>query len=386
MGALAEFSVDAGYTVFGSDIASGAVTEELIAKDINIHIGHQDGEFLAEIHKNHPIDLFIYTSSLPKDHPELTLAQELGIPTGKREKLINIIIEQKNLKLIAVSGTHGKTTTTAMLIWIMQSLGQKSSHLVGSTLPFAPAGRYEDGAKYLIYEADEYDRNFLSFHPDIAIIPSVSYDHPDTYPTERDYFDAFDTFRAQSKEVIENITDTPGITLPGAKHRYDASLAVTAASKMTDSPVEQLVDIVNQFPGAGRRFEKLTPGIYSDYAHHPEEISATIDMAKDMAKDHKGLVIVYEPHQNTRQHAVRSAYKDAFRGADRIFWLPTFITREDPNLPILTPTELAQDVENATPAAMDDSLANEIKTLANDGYLVLLMTAGPADAWLRSIL
>lgn len=386
MGALAELSADAGHTIFGSDIASGAITKELVAKNIDIHIGPQNGEFLSRVHESHPIDLFIFTSSLPDNHPELILAQKLGLETGKREKLINLILEQKNLKLTAISGTHGKTTTTAILIWIMHSLGQKCAHLVGSTLPFAPAGLYQDGAEYLVYEADEYDRNFLAFHPSIAIISSVSYDHPDTFPTKQDYLDAFATFRAKSDEVIENISEIPGLTLPGAKHRYDASLAITAARKMTNAPIDQLVALANNFPGSGRRFEKLAEGIYSDYAHHPEEISATIDMARDLAKDKQGLAVIYEPHQNTRQHSVRSAYRDAFKGADHIFWLPTFTTREDPDLPILTPADLTKDIENATPALLDDSLANEIKTLAQKGYLVLLMTAGPADAWLRSIL
>ena len=384
MGALAELAADARYQVFGSDLVSGAITDELISKNIDIHIGPQDGTFLKEVHSKSPIDLFVYTSSLPASHSELVLAQTLSIPTGKREKLINAIIKQKHLKLIAISGTHGKTTTTAILIWLLHSLGQNFAHLVGSTLSFAPAGRYQPGSEYFIYEADEYDRNFLSFHPDLAVIPSVSYDHPDTYPTEQGYQSAFATFRAQSQQVIEAIDTFPGLTLPGAIRRHDASLAIAAALQITDTPLDHLVNLANLFPGVGRRFEKLAEGIYSDYAHHPEEITATLGIAHNLAKDYKGLVLIYEPHQNSRQHAVQSSYSSAFTDVDKIFWLPTHLTREDPSLPVLTPEQLSSNVKNATPTVLDQSLANQIQALRDDNYLILLMAAGPADAWLRA--
>ena len=147
-----------------------------------------------------------------------------------------------------------------------------------------------------------------------------------------------------------------------------------------------LIEVLNQFPGVGRRFEKLANGVYSDYAHHPEEIAATIEVAQEEAKltGKKGVVVIYEPHQNVRQHEVRSGYKDAFQNADKVYWLPTYLTREDPNLEVLTNEELCKDIDNAEPVKMDDELWQKALQDEKDGYLVVLMTAGPADTWLRS--
>ena len=149
-----------------------------------------------------------------------------------------------------------------------------------------------------------------------------------------------------------------------------------------------IIDAINEFPGVGRRFEKLKEGLYTDYAHHPEEISATVEIAKEQAElDHKkGIVVIYEPHQNSRQHEVRDGYKDAFDGVDKLFWLPTYLTREDPNLEIITPAEFIADLSNpdiAEPAELNDDLKQQIQKYLDDNYLVILMTAGPADPWLR---
>ena len=151
---------------------------------------------------------------------------------------------------------------------------------------------------------------------------------------------------------------------------------------------EFMIDTLNEFPGVGRRFEKLSDGIYTDYAHHPEEIKATMEMALEEAdlRGFKGVVVVYQPHQNTRQHEVLDLYYDAFIGASRVFWLPTYLTREDDSLPILEPVDFINQLENAEvaeAAELDDKLFEEILKYKNKNYLVLLMTAGPADNWLR---
>ena len=151
-----------------------------------------------------------------------------------------------------------------------------------------------------------------------------------------------------------------------------------------------LISAMNEFPGVGRRFERIADGAYSDYAHHPEEIAATIEVAKEEAKLRglKGVVVAYQPHQNTRQHEVWPGYKDAFIGADKVFWLPTYLTRENPDLEVLTPEKLISGLSNAEiaePAEADDALAEKLKKYQADGYLVLLLTAGPADTWFRKI-
>ena len=144
---------------------------------------------------------------------------------------------------------------------------------------------------------------------------------------------------------------------------------------------------MNEFPGVGRRFEKIVDGLYTDYAHHPEEIAATVEIALEQAKmDAKaGVVVVYQPHQNTRQHKVKNGYAHAFDEATKVFWLPTYLTREDPLLNILTNTELAALVEgvDAEAVELNDELKERLDQYLKDNYLVVLMTAGPADTWLR---
>ncbi len=399
IGPLAELAVDAGYEVFGSDLSEGHITEELEARGVKIHIGPQTGDFLRKVHEEHPIDWFVYTSSLPKDHAELVLARKLKIKVTKRDQFINEIVESHRQKLVAVAGTHGKTTTTSMIIWVCSQLKIPVSYLVGSTLPWGPAGKFDRDGCFFIYEADEYDRNFLNFYPWLTVITTETYDHVDTFPTEEEYHKAFSQFKQQSDHVITVADTMPmgGLDLVGELRRLDAQLAFAAVSLMAlendyKMAVKQseIVEALNTFPGVGRRFEKIIDGVYSDYAHHPEEVAATLQMARELVDrdGHKGLVAVYEPHQNTRQHQVKEGYRDVFREADKVFWVPTFLTREDPKLSVLAPEDFIQGLsssELATATVLDDSFAGVLKGLREEGYLIVLMTAGPGDGWLRRV-
>lgn len=420
MGPLALMAANAGMEVYGSDLAMGAVYDELVAAGVKVRIGTQDGEYLRECLPG--LDWYVHTSALPADYPELMLAREAGVRVTKRDDLTAYLVEQLGLKMVAVAGTHGKTTTVSMIVWASLQLGLPVAYIVGTTLGFAPSGAYAEGAKYFVYEADEYDRNFLKYWPWLAVIPYVSYDHPDIYPTREDYEAAFERFRGQSEGVVEMKADgmhwnwsgeavTSGrismdvampavicaeedFSLAGAARRMDARLAAMAVAMMAadcnlEVTKEEIVAILNKYPGASRRFERLAEGIYTDYAHHPEEIVATVEMAGEQAKieGRRGVVVVYQPHQNTRQHEVRAGYAEAFAGATRVIWLPTYLTREDPSLAVLAAEELSSTVTGVqsvmTWGEPDEALYDEIVRLRDDGYLVVLMTAGPADGWLR---
>ncbi|MDR3297910.1 MAG: Mur ligase domain-containing protein [Candidatus Nomurabacteria bacterium] len=387
---LALLATHAGHQVFGSDLAQGAAADELAEQGLDTHYGPQDGIFLKKQFTEKGIDWFVYTSALPSDHTELQLAKQLGIKKiTKRDALLSEIIATNHLKLVAIAGTHGKTTTTAMLIWTCHQLSIPISYSVGSTLPWAKSGDFNPSAQYFIYEADEYDRNFLHFHPQISLITTEDYDHTDTYPTRESYHQAFAQFRAQSDTVIENTPEIPSITLVGELRRKDASLAFQALKLISNTNDVSIIAALNTFPGAGRRFEKLTDNIYSDYAHHPQEISATLKMARELV-DQSGfasLTILYQPHQNTRQHEILSAYHNAFDQADQILWLPTYLTREDPNLSILAPKDFIATLSNpqkATAVDLNDSLIQTLSDLTAQNHLILLMSAGPADPWLRN--
>lgn len=392
MGPLALMAADAGLDVYGSDLKEGAIYPELVKHNIKISIGSQDGEFLRKAHQEAGIDYFVHSSAITDDNLEYQTARELGIKTSKRDELSNILIEKQGAKLIAIAGTHGKTTTVSMLIWACQQLKISASYIVGTTLPFAPSGHYNAKARYFIYEADEYDRNFLHFRPWIAGITVVTFDHPDIYKDETDYKAAFAKFESQSERVLHADKIDERLTLTGEAKRLDATLALQILCELVkDSNLniseEQIIKALNNFPGSGRRFEKIADGVYSDYAHHPEEIAATVELAKAEAAKLglNGVVVVYEPHQNSRQHQMLNKYRGAFDGLIKLYVLPVFLTREDENLPVLTPADLikATGFENAEPAEFGDRLSAEIKKWRDDGYLVLLMSAGPADKWLR---
>ena len=428
LGPLALMARDAGIAVCGSDLSEGAITSELFRKEIEMEIGPeaQNGDFLRKQFESGKVDWFVYTSALPDDHPELVLARELGIRISKRDELIAYLVDKLGLKMVAVAGTHGKTTTTAMITWTALNLGLPVSYLVGTTLPFAEAGTYDSKSSFLIYEADEYDKNFLHFSPWLSVITTVSYDHPDIYPTKLDYLRAFSQFESQSENVIrgrelegkavkqnaETIDLASKFSLAGKARRYDASLAMQAVFEMAEEvdfefagenlingnksyagrkiDADLIIEILKDFPGVGRRFDRIAELVYSDYGHHPEEIAATIQMAREEAK-RLGLTkvaVVYEPHQNVRQHEIKDDYKDAFSGADKLFWLPTFLVREDPNLEIIAPEDFIKGLSNSEigeAAEMGDKLAKKLKQLRSDGYLILLMTAGPADSWFRKV-
>lgn len=405
MGPLALMADDAGYAVCGSDLAEGAVYEELELAGIEVQIGKQDGKFLQEKIDEDEVDWFVYTSALPEDHPELKLAREAGIKCTKRDEFTAHLVDELGLKMVAIAGTHGKTTTTAMVAWLAWNMGLPVAHVVGTTLDFAPSGKYEPYDRYFVYEADEYDRNFLKFHPWLAAITCIGYDHPDIYKKERDYKAAFRQFKAQSDAVLESSdggkldVGARLFRIAGKARREDARLAlgvileiykdlIRCGYPMPEPDFDAMINILDHFPGVGRRFEEIRGGMYSDYAHHPDEIAATMQVAKEEKEiwGMKGIVVVYQPHQNTRQHEVKDEYKKAFLGADKIFWLPTYLTREDDKLPVLKPEELIAGLENkevAEPAELGDELADKLWGYLHEDYLVILMTAGPADEWLR---
>jgi UDP-N-acetylmuramate--alanine ligase len=399
IGPLAEIARDAGHTVVGSDLAENLVTDHLREEGIAFSIG-QDGSFLRQCHEKSTIDWFVYTAALPETHPELVAARELGLRIGKRDEFLAYVIQEKDLKLIAVSGTHGKTTTTGMMVWAFQQLGIPVSYSVGTTISFGPSGKYDPASEYFVYECDEYDRNFLHFNPYISLLTSVDYDHPDTYPTEQEYINAFQQYMSQSKHTIlwredaEFLGSVPPsswildevlpLTLPGAHNRRNATLVAKAFEFLDISKQDTALTALSTFPGTDRRFERLASNLYSDYGHHPKEIAATLQLARELSEH---IVLVYQPHQNQRQHRIKDLYKDQFLLAEQIYWLPTYLSREDASQLVLTPEELTKGLENRESviiADLDDSLWKAIQAARHTGKLVLCMGAGTIDGWLRA--
>jgi UDP-N-acetylmuramate--alanine ligase len=416
MGPLAEVAHQAGHHVVGSDKQQSSYISYLKKHGISdIAIG-QTRENIARVHAETPLDWYVYSSAVTlenPDAPELLFAREHGIKTAKRDELLNHILNEKNLEMIAIAGTHGKTTTVAMTVFLLLELGQSLSYLLPAKTSFADMGKYDPKSKLFVYEADEFDRNFLAFRPKISLISGVAYDHHEIFPTRQDYYSAFREFISQSEQTIlwqddakdlglsadENIhileqddANLDKISLLGEFNRRDALLAVRAVRELTGQPLEKLLAIVSRFPGLSRRMEKIAPNLYSDYAHTPEKITGAMSVAREMAaQTGQRLAVLYEPLTNRRQAYIMDEYKGVFKGADKLYWLPSYLAREPKNLRIIPPAELIEHLDAptraiATPAEMNDDLAGEISEHLRRGDMVIGLTGGGGnslDTWLR---
>ena len=414
IGPLALIAKQAGYEVSGSDAKDSSYIDSLKKQGVSdIHIG-QTAEAIAKVYAAKPIDWFVYSSALPKtepDHPELKFCETHGIKASRRDEFLSQLISDKGLKLIAVSGTHGKTTTTAMAIWLAQKLGVKAAWSVGAKISFGDMGHLEADSEYFIYEADEFDRNFLSFYPHMALISGLDWDHPDIYPTRESYFDAFREFLDQSERATLWHSDAEALALEqddkflilddgdpaidqklrlvGRVNRLDAWLVAQTFARLPNFPLEKNLEILNDFPGLSRRFEQVAPNIYSDYAHTPPKIRGALATAHEVAGDN--VVVIYEGLHNTRQHFIKDELEKLFDNVKQFYIVPSYLARENKDLELLTPDKLLNMLSNeskqhAQAAELNDSLTQKVKQHAQAGDLVLALSAGGSgslDEWLR---
>lgn len=415
IGPLAQIAHQAGYKVSGSDKQDSSYLDYLRKHGItNIHIGQGQNE-ISKVHAADPIDWFVYTSALPLENPnapELVFCKDNGIRQSKRDELLNQILEAKHLKMIAIAGTHGKTTTTAMVTWLFKQLEEPASYLLPAKTSYAEMGEYDPKSTYFIYEADEFDRNFLAYEPAISLITGVSWDHHEIFPTREDYQAAFKDFISQSDNTYIwqedadylglnnsskiNILDSgdpaiEGLKLLGRYNRMDAWLAIQSVHQATEQPVEKLVEIIDKFPGLSRRMEIVGSNLYSDYAHTPEKIRGAMSVALEMSEETgQHLVIVYEPLTNRRQHYMLNDYKDCFDGADKLYWIPSYLAREDESQRIISPAELIQHLSDPSIAEAykrDEKLKKTIVKHLLQGDMVVCMAGGGGnslDDWLRA--
>jgi UDP-N-acetylmuramate--alanine ligase len=414
IGPLALIAHQAGFKVSGSDKQESVYLSYLKRRGVtDVHVG-QEYDQIAAVHAKQPIDWFVYTSALPveqPDAPELRFCADNNIRATKRDKLLSYLLEEKQLKLIAVAGTHGKTTTTAMAIWLMKQLRLPVSYSVGAKLSFGNMGEYDPDSEYFIYEADEFDRNFLTFKPYLSLITGIDWDHPDIYPTKEDYDNAFRTFLRQSDGALLWKTDAvhlhvtatnrrwvmdetdsaidQQLSLPGHVNRLNAWQVAQAVQCLTSRPLDELLEILNAFPGVARRFEQVAPGIYSDYAHTPPKVRGALQLAREVAGNN--VAVVYEGLHNTRQHFIKEELLHLFDQVKQLYIVPSYLAREDPKLALLEPTDLkgllspaAQKHTHA--AALDSKLKAIITRHAAAGDMVLILSAGGGgslDEWLR---
>ncbi len=413
IGPLALIAQQAGYEVSGSDLKDSQYINYLQGKGIHsIHIGQTEAQ-IADVHKFHPIDWFIHSSAVTSDQAELQFCKRYGIKTSKRDELLNQIISDHKLKLIAIAGTHGKTTTTAMVVWLFKQLKVPLSYSVGAKISFGDMGEFAQHSEFFIYECDEFDRNFLAFNPYLSSITGIAWDHHEIFPTQEDYLGAFQQFLGQSQKQMlwtkdcqllglspsdslytldENDPHINQLKLLGWHNRANGWQAVEAVRQALGADQENLIEIINRFPGLSRRFEQITENLYSDYAHTPEKITGAITTALELAQaKNQQVVAVYEPLTNRRMHHTRQQHQGLFKDVAKLYWVPSYLAREDPNLPVLTPAELItnltpEEQAKASPMELNDGLKQTIQSHLSNGDIVVCLSGGGGgslDEWLR---
>jgi UDP-N-acetylmuramate--alanine ligase len=329
MSGLALVCKELGATVTGSDRASSSYIERLRAAGIEPAIGHDAGNLPegAEV---------VVSTAIAPDNPELSLARERGLPVAHRGHLLAELCGEK--RLIAVAGTHGKTTTTAMLVWALRALGADPAFFVGGEVPglgpgdaVANAG-WGDG-EWVVAEADESDKSFLDLQPEIAVVTNVEMDHHSHWGSLAELRDAFAEFTGEAKAVAqpEDVDLTPALAVPGHHNILNARAAL-AAVELAGFDIGAAAEALADFPGVHRRLELKGTShgarIYDDYAHHPTEVRAALSALRELGPER--LVAVFQPHLYSRTKAFAEEFGAALSLADEVAVLDVYPAREEP--------------------------------------------------------
>ncbi len=379
MSGLAEILADAGFKVSGSDSAESALTHRLEEKGITVLYG-QRAENITD-----DIDCAVFTSAIRKDNPEYIAVREKNIPSLTRAELLGQIMKNYDTP-IAISGTHGKTTTTSMISEILLKADADPTLSIGGMLKTIGGNIRVGSTEYFVTEACEYTNSFLSFFPKIGIILNIEEDHMDFFKDLEDIRSSFRKFAQllpadgcliinSSIPRLEDITaglscriitygDSPdanyffdritydeqgrpsfllhrqgqepvqfSLQVPG-EHNVGNAAASIALADLLGIPCETVREALHGFTGTDRRFEyKGTVGgvtVIDDYAHHPTEISATLKAAANYP--HKTLWCVFQPHTYTRTKAFLHEFAEALTLADKIVLADIYAAREPASL------------------------------------------------------
>ncbi len=381
MSVLAEVLAAWGFRISGSDSQAGGQTwEHLRSLGMRLETGHR-AENVGEA------DAVVYSSAVPQDNPELTEAHRRGIPALKRAEMLGEVLRGKYA--LAVSGTHGKTTTTTMLGRIWLQAGKEPTLLAGGTARGENLSALAGKGEVLIVEADEFDRSFLAMRPACAIIGNIDSDHLDCYGSLEAVREAFIAFaeslpfygllvanlddagvrsilpRLTRRTVtygmaaeadyraIDARTDGQGMAfglehkgkrlgnlvlrVPGNHNVYNA-LAAAALSLEEGLSFQQVERGLREYPGVKRRLEyrgeKSGVKFYDDYAHHPTEVAAALEAARGLITARPGetgrLIAVFQPHLYSRTQQLYREFAGAFAAADELFVTRVYASREKP--------------------------------------------------------
>ncbi len=376
---IATVLLERGYTVSGSDRLASPNLQRLREAGAQIFIGQSPENILGA-------DKVIRSSAIPDDNVEVRAAVSAGIPVYKRMDFLDELMTGQ--KGIAVAGAHGKTTTTAMIASILYDLGLDPSFVTGSVIIGLGINARDGRGDYFVIEADEYDHMFLGLHPWIAVVTNIEHDHPDCYPTQQEFYRAFQEFKdrlmpggvlvacaddagaarlaseaqKEGRQVLtygirqsdcsycagnivpngegglsfslvrKGVVIVPQVVLriPG-EHNVLNALAALSVTDYLGLPIGDTAADISKFRGTGRRFEIRgeVNGILliNDYAHHPTEIRATLSAARARFPKNR-IWAVWQPHTYTRTRVFFEDYLDSFGNADCVLVTEIFAARE----------------------------------------------------------
>jgi UDP-N-acetylmuramate--alanine ligase len=348
MSGLAAICVALGARVTGSDRAESSYLRRLRALGLEPRLGH-DAEQVpagAEV---------VVSTAIAADNPELARARERGQRIIHRGELLAELCALR--RLIAVAGTHGKTTTAGMLAHALRELGADPSFVLGGELPGAgtagePANAGWGGGEWVVAEADESDRSFLALRPEVAVVTNVELDHHSDWSSRAELLEAFSRFASGSpaaavaagpeldavrggERTLRFDLSRPGPALelgvPGAHNLLDARAAL-AALELAGFDLDRAAAALVGFPGMLRRQQhrgsRAGAEIYDDYAHHPTEVAATLAALREL--DPRRLIAVFQPHLYSRTKALAARFGAALAAADEIGVLDVYAAREQP--------------------------------------------------------
>ncbi len=406
--AIARMMLLAGKEVHGSDMAASEITEELTREGAHISIGQSFDLIPADV------DLVVYTIAIK--HYDPALLERIvasGIAAKSYPEMLHIVTKGKYT--VAVSGTHGKTTTTAMIAKILIEAKRDPSVIVGSLLKEYRSNLIVGKSEYFVVEACEYERSFLNIEPKVLVITNIEADHLDYYKDLADIESAFmemamltgsavvcDAENESIKRILTQLPlvkkleivdymkylpSVPKLAVPGEHNRKDAAAALAVAD-IVGIPAAAAAEAVASFEGTWRRLEKrgtTASGaiVYDDYAHHPTEIRASLEALRELyPKGEKKITIVFQPHLYSRTKAFFSEFATAFNEADAVYLLPIYFAREVPD-PTVSSEKLAAAVAEHVPGAKAFSSFEEAEQFIaqaglREGDILVTMGAGEA--------
>jgi UDP-N-acetylmuramate--alanine ligase len=403
MSALAQYFHDQGVQVTGSDREAGPVTELLEEKGINVVIGHAAENVPPDT------DMIVYSDAVPENNPERERTRELGILKLSYFKMLGQVSMGK--KTVAVSGTHGKTTTTGMLAKILKDAGASPTAVVGSIVKDFGSNYLHGSSDIFVVEACEYRDHLLELTPSVLVITNLEWDHTDWFPSMQALQETFrkaiekvpadgaivtDPNNSNIASLLEGVkakvidyTKEPAyeLRLPGAFNQMNARAAAAAARVVLPTLTEEAITAsLAVFQGTWRRFEykgKTATGadVYDDYAHHPTAIRETLSALRAKIREvtpYGKIIVAFHPHLYSRTRDLLDEFAVAFASADTVLIAPIYAAREadDGSISSEILAERIRASGTKAQAATLEEIEHILKTEPGKGDVIMTMGAG----------